>query len=368
MMEFPARQTRSNTVSAPARVSAPSPSPGPEREPSARGAAGVLSRAGSLLHDRRSNGANRGAGAIAIPSLRDGLAIGSASSGSGPGRLPPVARNRLAGNPPIAAPAHEAPAPLAPAALPAAVAPAPEAPLAAVAPAPAAPAALVVTSATVHDATGAPNIRRKIGVSEPVIFKVGGAAVDWTATSGLPKKGWTPKPDFYWTAPEAPGQQTITAVDPATGARGAVQMDVILPTGIVMTKVAEKEGEDSLEMHTSLAFPPADVSFGGSEWLEDGGPATNITGYFLEYERHNDMTHRPNAEPTPVLTAFDIAATGHLPRPWTEGGFDWVIPNRIRGLGSRDQGIVFTHTTQAFRINAARMLTISKAGAQVTKL
>lgn len=277
--------------------------------------------------------------------------------------------------PPTLAPA-EAPAPAA-GPEPAPAGPAPAAPTPA-APAPAAPPAppppcVMASKALFATPAATPDTRRKVGVNERVEFRVGEPA-DWTASSGTPASAPAASP-FTWTAPEAAGSTTITATIPRNGSTCSLVMTTILPSALNMTRIsvdAFAAGVSGAGMHLRAAFPPNDVSFRNSEWLEVAGPASGVTGYFLALQTAGtDLSHHPNPSFVPISAAntytSDHAAGSGFPAPWSAGAFQWVIPNRIKQIGGAGTGVVFTNSTQAFTIAADGTVTITKGGASVSR-
>src|SRR5579885_808491 len=63
----------------------------------------------------------------------------------------------------------------------------------------------------------------------------------------------------------------------------------------------------------------------------------------------------------------DLAASAAIAPPWTEGGFDWVIPSKWQIQGS-SQTNNFTQWTESFRLLSANGdFSVSKFGQTVTR-
>jgi hypothetical protein len=230
-----------------------------------------------------------------------------------------------------------------------------------------------MTSRTLlHAPDATPDTRRKVAVSEQVEFSVG-ATANWVTTSGT--AGAAGLATFTWTAPETAGSTTVTATNPATSATCAATIQTILPSTLAMTRTSQDSfpaGTAGAGMLLTAGFPPNDVSFAASEWLEVPGPASNVSGYFSALQRGGtDLSHHPNLSFVPISAAntfaSDHAAGSGFPSPWSVGAFDWVIPNKVRRIGGSGAGTTFTNSVQAFRIAANGTVSITKGGASVSR-
>ncbi len=218
---------------------------------------------------------------------------------------------------------------------------------------------------------GTADTRTRVGPAEEVTFNAGGAA-DWTASTGTPTTA-TAVTDFVWTAPEAAGTSTISARLPS-GSPCLVTMKTVAPTDISMTRIAHDvfpAGTAGARMRLEAAFSPRNVSFGNVDFQEVPGPAINVTGYFDRFPRREiALKHRPYEGWLPIWpdNTFrpDVVQIRNLPRPWADGGYEWRIPYRYRTSGA-SAGIVFTKIVQAFTIDAAGTVTITKGGARVDR-
>jgi hypothetical protein len=152
-------------------------------------------------------------------------------------------------------------------------------------------------------------------------------------------------------------------------------MDVIAPNDIQMRRnsvLPYAAGTAGAGMLLEVRVQPRNVNFGWVSLLEDPGPATGVTGYFSAFGAAA-LRHVPNAAFVRFsfnnTIRFDTAATvaGTLPAPWSAGTFVWRIPNRYRCSYSTGAGHIFTHTRQAFSINAAGRVTVTKEGESVSR-
>lgn len=175
---------------------------------------------------------------------------------------------------------------------------------------------------------------------------------------------------MVWEAPAVAANPTITL----TTASGTQSMNftVIAPdllTMIVGNHDPIATGTAGACMITNITVNPLTVNFGRTQWLEVPGPATNVTGYFNRFSAAQ-LRHHPN----PRYLPFDDMNTGltdhasfhEVPAPFSDGTFEWVIPNRYKIDGETDaQGRFFENTTQSFFQFADGSMMITKAQAFV---
>jgi hypothetical protein len=139
-----------------------------------------------------------------------------------------------------------------------------------------------------------------------------------------------------------------------------------------------KDSEDTIAAGTAGAgmmlrvwFGPRSVSFGNAEWLEVPGGPSGITGYFTAHTGQPYMDHVPNPDFVRIgadnTFSFDHASSSGWPPPWSDGTFQWVIPNRFRSAGSTSVGELGPGTVQSFAIAADGTFTVSKQGAIVSR-
>ncbi|MDC0936829.1 hypothetical protein OAS39_11125, partial [Pirellulales bacterium] len=218
--------------------------------------------------------------------------------------------------------------------------------------------------------------RTKIGVGEQVKLTVkpaGLTPIKWSVT-GDGKLSAKTGSSVTFTADDKKSKPKVTASYGTTTVD--VEFDVIAPTGIEFARVKSLNstypaGVAASGMHCSIKFNPTDVSFLNIEFLEVAGPASNITGYFTNFTAAN-LYHNPNpswlgVNADNMLAGRDHCAmqtgpngTGGWPA-WSDGGYDWDIPNKYRVKGaSATGGYAFTNSTQSFTIDAAGTVTVSK--------
>jgi hypothetical protein len=228
-----------------------------------------------------------------------------------------------------------------------------------------------IASQTVNAApNGAPNTRTEIGVGEQVRF-TGSASGTWSMSGGT-AVGVTSGTTFLWKAPEVGGSVTITLTNGSNTA--TTTMNVIAPTSLSMTKRSEDSipaGTAGAGMLLNVTINPLNVCLGETQLLEVPGPATNITGYFTQFSA-TTLKHNPSPNYTPFgdnnTLCCDHAALNGLSSPFSNGTFQWDIPNKYKLDGEPDSsGRNFTTTTQLFTIDSAGTVTITKAGASVSR-
>jgi hypothetical protein len=229
----------------------------------------------------------------------------------------------------------------------------------------------------VYAADGTGKSRTTVGVFESIHFNVGGAVADWTPSAGWPGRR-AGQASYNWAAPGRPGTYSITASVPATGASCSKLITVVAPNRVRMTRDSlwgtYASGTAGAGMNAVVWLYPRNVNFGWVSIKEDAGPASNLSGYFLAMSRRGaNLYHNPN--PNYVRMGWnnkyccDTAATrpGVLPRPWSAGTWDWVIPMRYRYFNASSGGRLFTRTRQKFRINSSGRVTVLKQGASVSR-
>ena len=189
---------------------------------------------------------------------------------------------------------------------------------------------------------------------------------------------------FAWQAPDQPGAVTISHEREGHPAQ-TVQMTVVAPQRADFRKLYDVPQEPAgVGMVTNLTFQPNTVSFDNAEWLEQPGSAENLSGYFEAYRTAtgHDLMHHPYGQWLPMRLpgqatnsgVDDTAFTGDKPRlgspaQWSEGAFEWNIPNKYRVAGQGD-GYPFQTVNQHFHMeggaNAGRM-TVTKGGQSATQ-
>lgn len=226
-----------------------------------------------------------------------------------------------------------------------------------------------VTSQTISIAPdGSTDSRTTVGVGERVLF-TSDIAGTWTVTEGH-IIGINNGQTMVWEAPPVAANATIT-ITTSAGAQ-AMNFTVLAPDSLTMV-VANHEpiavGTAGACMIQNVTVNPLTVNFGRTQWLEVPGPATNVTGYFTRFSAAQ-LRHHPNPRYLPFddvnsgLT--DHAAFHGVPAPFSDGTFEWVIPNRYKIDGEPDaQGRFFENTVQSFFQFADGSMMITKSQAFV---
>jgi hypothetical protein len=96
-----------------------------------------------------------------------------------------------------------------------------------------------------------------------------------------------------------------------------------------------------------------------------------VQGYFKRFPAAT-LFHNPNPNYLPFNDSntglTDHGAWHAVPGPYSIGQFQWDIPNKYKVDGEPDSsGRLFTGTTQLFTMNVSGTMTISKAGASVSR-
>ena len=234
-------------------------------------------------------------------------------------------------------------------------------------------AAPIIISGTLKQApSGAPYDRTRVGVGEIVDF-IGTEEGTWTASIGTPS-GMSGRA-FRWTAPATTSTQTATITLTVGTESTPMNMTVVPPSAISMRKVSSHAvGAGGACMLNEVTIGPSDVCLGAIQWLEVPGPATGISGFFTKYSAA-DIYHHPNAnyaiiDDSNMMVAGpnngpnDHCAWHSTAGPYSNGAFEWVIPNKyILDGESPSSGRHFTYVTQRFTMDAAGAMTVTKAGA-----
>jgi len=212
--------------------------------------------------------------------------------------------------------------------------------------------------------------RSKVGVGEKLTFK-GSKIGDWQIDGGTPvSQAWSDK--FAWTAPNRNTTVTVSLTSGKYTRKKTIQ--VLEPKSIKGRKLNEigyPRGVMGAGMYLKFIYLPTDVSFSNIESGEVSGPATEIKDYFAKHgmpHYHNSgdgifpvQTNNENSEK-------DKAATHDYDKPWENGSFKWVIPNRFRVKTEGGDGKVFTEVHQTFKLEGpGGKTTITKAGVSVDR-
>nr|WP_315157169.1 DUF4157 domain-containing protein [uncultured Flavobacterium sp.] len=235
-------------------------------------------------------------------------------------------------------------------------------------PAPVTPPA--ITTETIKSAPdGTPDNRNTIGVGERVRLTADTAGT-WTVSEGH-IIGLNNGASIVWEAPAIAANPTITLTTP--GGTKVTPFTVIAPNGLSMAVTANDAipaGTAGACMITNVTINPLNVNLGRTQWLEIPGPATNVSGYFNQFGAAT-IFHNPN----PNFLGFNDSNTGltdhaaweAVPAPFSQGTFEWVIPNHYKLDGEPGRGRLFTNTVQAFFMTPLGTIMITKAGASVIR-
>ena len=223
----------------------------------------------------------------------------------------------------------------------------------------------VTTQTLVAAPDGTADTRTTVGVGERIRL-TGNTAGTWTATEGR-IIGLNTGSNVIWEAPAVAANPVITLTTP--GGATATNFTVIAPDSLDMvigSRHTIPVGTAGACMITDVTVQPLNVSFGRTQWFEVPGPATNVTGYFTRFSAAQ-LRHHPNPRYLPFddlnsgLT--DHASFHNTPPAFSDGTFDWVIPNRYKIDGESDaQGRHFVDTTQAFTMFPDGTVIIDKSG------
>ena len=233
----------------------------------------------------------------------------------------------------------------------------------------AAGAAGAVTHQTQQSAPGGGGDDRvKVGVGEKVDFTsdTDGA---WTASNAHGPKTKSGK-TFTWIAPVTADTVTITFT-PKGGSAQTTSMTVIAPTDVKFDKTSDitniKSGTAGVGMVTNITFLPIFVSFAFVSWLEIPGGPSGQTGYF---SKHTAPSHHQNPNPLHLGSnnagPNDTASFFGVGKPWTDGFFEWVIPNHYVVDGESAPGHKFTDIHQTAKLEgdpSAGKMTVTKGTA-----
>ncbi len=224
-----------------------------------------------------------------------------------------------------------------------------------------------ITSSTISIAPdGTADERTLVGVGEFVRF-TGNTEGTWTVTGGR-IIGLNTGQNMVWEAPPVPMVSIITLTNQAGSA--SMIMSTKAPDSITLERSAIlpiPAGTLGAAMEAAITVHPLNVNFGRTQWFEEPGPATSVSGYFNQFSAA-DLHHDPNPDYLP----FDDMNTGLTDEaawrggnpPFSRGYHEWVIPNKYKIDGESDaQGRLFTNVTQSFFVTPGGSFMVAKAGA-----
>lgn len=176
--------------------------------------------------------------------------------------------------------------------------------------------------------------RKKLGIGEVVTLSFEPSwisPITWSLDGGGSLSASSGNP-ITFTAPDKAGYPMITAS--YSNVNLHVVFTVVEPSHVEAVKylnVSYPIGTQGAGMLLLITAQPIDVSFAGVQIREVSGPASDITGYFLQY---NPSTLYHNSGGWASLDAynalFDNAKFGGAQSPWSAGSFTWDIPMEWR--------------------------------------
>ncbi|WP_299441120.1 DUF4157 domain-containing protein [uncultured Aquimarina sp.] len=224
----------------------------------------------------------------------------------------------------------------------------------------------VVTTETIKSAPdGTADTRTTVGVGERVRFTATTAGT-WTVSEGH-IIGINNGASIVWEAPAVAASPTITITTP--GGTKVTPFTVVPPNSLNMVVSNHHPipaGTAGACMILNFSVNPLNVNLGRTQWLEVPGPATNVSGYFNQFNAAT-IFHNPTEDFLPFndnnAGLRDHAAWHEVPPPFSFGSFEWVIPNQYKIDGESDaQGRVFTNIVQTFFMFPGGTMMITKAG------
>jgi hypothetical protein len=220
--------------------------------------------------------------------------------------------------------------------------------------------------------------RTNLGVGEHVavfydVLNAPPVNISWTKTAGS-----LSTTNGYSTTLIAPSNAINTTVTAhAKTANVPIEFTVLAPDGYhhadITSTPSYAVGVSAAKMHLNVYLAPTHVSFNAVRILEVGGPASSISGYFLNHtpESHGSAQGANKWYAVGcdnlVLDDFDNAGYGppSTPSPWDDGSFTWHIPVIWRvGTGQTNY---LTSWDQVFTIEPNGTFTVSKFERSVTR-
>ena len=193
---------------------------------------------------------------------------------------------------------------------------------------------LSITSQTLFPApSGAPNTRMTVGIGEPIALRASQLA-HWTLEGAMPASARGREVNVLFLSL---GNKTVTAR--AGTEQASVRFNVVGPS-LRFRKLREIQvetlwpGQIGVAMELEITLTPLEVSFGGIEFREVGGPASHATGYFLGRAPQHSPTNWAGVGNRNVLTLTDTAGWHVIPAqlasPLGAGDFQWQIPGEVK--------------------------------------
>ena len=220
--------------------------------------------------------------------------------------------------------------------------------------------------------------RTRLGVGERVRVTYSLGSAEWTV-AGEGTLSSSSGATVTYTAPNAPGTATLTAV--GSGCTKTIAFEVVAPTAVHMfkrftspTRVEHTQTFPDVGMFANIFLAPVDVNFHRVQFLEleigctaSGVHAcNNNSGHFPNADGLGATTHVQGSMGT-FMDAFDHIYSGHCGVAWAApqtGAMHWPIPWRWR-VGGSGAWHVLTTVHQRISVEASGQLTATKAGAIV---
>ena len=234
-----------------------------------------------------------------------------------------------------------------------------------------------LTSETVSE-TPTDRKRAKLGVGEEVNLKVKPSKEDASWTASVGKLSRDTGAAVLLTLKDDVGAANMKAV--YLGETLTKDFTLFAPTGIdsavIKSTTSYPNGKASAGMHLyPVVVAPTDVSFYNVQMLEVGEDASNVSGYFLDYQK---LSHKGNGadvwfnldKKNQWPESWDYATLTDWPAPWTKSGsFTWNIPARWKVVNSvvTSPEHSITGWNQVFSIAVGGAITIQKFDHSVTR-
>ncbi len=193
---------------------------------------------------------------------------------------------------------------------------------------------LSITSQTAFSApSGAPNTRMTVGIGEPITLRASERA-QWTIEGAMPASAQGREVNALFLSL---GNKTVTAR--AGTEQTSVRFNVVGPS-LRFRKLRDVQVETlwprqiGVAMELEITLTPLEVSFGGIEFREVGGPASHATGYFIGRAPAHSPTNWTSVGNRNVLALPDTAGWHIIPAelasPLGAGDYQWQIPGEVK--------------------------------------
>jgi phage gp36-like protein len=225
--------------------------------------------------------------------------------------------------------------------------------------------------------------RRKLGVGEEVIITLqpssAGPVSQWSISGRGALSNKTATSTQFTAEESAPyGSGDIVTATTSDGSHYDLAFVVVEPKsekGITSRdNNVYPPGNFGAEMIIGIVVEPTDVSFHNVECREESGPASNVTGFFTDF---NPQALKHDANPNWLRlndgNAWQDRAgfgqtIGESYPPFRTGEVDWVIPVKWRVIGQIHNGYSLPSRTQEnIMVDSTGKFTVKKLGQSVTR-